>query len=90
VKVRRGVVAGQHFGIADQGLDAFGKTRQVADDAKADVVLVQPGDLVLQRTQEQFHQQGDFVLRASPVFGTEGKHGEMRHAALATGTDNAT
>src|SRR5512139_832872 len=83
------VVARQRLGIADQGLDALGKTRQFTNDPEANVVFVEPRNLVFQRAHEQFHQQADFFLRAPPVFGTEREYREMGHPTLGAGADHS-
>jgi len=51
---------------------------------------VNPLDFRLEGFHEQLHQERHFVLRPTPIFGTEGKDGEVLNAPIEAGPDNLT
>src|SRR5471032_1373540 len=64
--------------------------RTVADDAQADVVLVQALGLTTQCLEEQVHQGTDFLGRALPVFTGEREQGQHLDLGLGTHLDHGT
>ena len=64
------------------------EARQVTDDAKTDATIMELGNFVFQRTQEQLHQERHFFLRPAPVLGAERKQGEVRNSTLDTGLNH--
>jgi hypothetical protein len=76
------VAGGQRFARRDQLADRPVEAAHVADDAKADLVLVQLHHLLLERAQEQLHQDGHFLGGTAPVLAREGEQREELHAQL--------
>ena len=85
VSVSRVLRGGQRLAGGDQLADARVEARRVADDLEADAVLVQLGDFLLQRAQEQLHQDRHFVGRTAPVLAGEREQRQVFDAALDAG-----
>ncbi len=62
----------------------------VADESDAHLVLVEIGDLAIERVHEQAHQCGDFIRRTLPVLAGECEDGERFDAALRALLDRRT
>jgi hypothetical protein len=59
-----------------------GKAAQLADRLEPDVVLVELGDLLLQRAQEQIHEDRNLVRGAPPVLAREREQRQVFDPAL--------
>jgi hypothetical protein len=53
---------------------------KVSPHLEADAVVVQLADLLLERAQEELHEEGDFLGRAAPVLAREGEEREVLDA----------
>ena len=69
--------------------DVGGQPLPLADDADADVVGVELGEIVPDEALQQAHQVGDLLGRTAPVLGREAVDGQVADAEIAGGAHGA-
>src|SRR5689334_11968416 len=79
------VARGELLAAADELDDARVEARDVAHDLEADAVLVELADFLLERLEEELHEEGDFVGGAAPVLAREREQRQELHALLVAG-----
>src|SRR5690606_5617186 len=61
----------------------------IANHAETDAMLMQTRNFALECAHEQLHQERNFLDRATPVFGTEGKERQLLDLILHALADDS-
>ena len=79
-EVKPALLRGGLFGQGDPALDFGVKGTSIANDSQSNPSLGQSRDFTLQVLPKQLHEHRHLFGGATPVFGAEGKHGQVTHA----------
>ena len=74
------IIARQFFGLLQEGADIAFEVFTVANDADANVALVQFGKIIADEAAQQHQEIVDFRRRPRPVLGTKGENREDGNA----------
>jgi hypothetical protein len=88
-QVDPGVVAGAVLGVLPGLAQLVRDLGAVADDADANAVAGELGEVLRDGDEDQAHQAGDLFARPLPVLGREREHGQVLDAAIGAGVDGA-
>ncbi len=87
----KSIGAGRHgLGFTHGSLQLWMKTRAIANDAQADVVVVEALGLTTQGLEEQIHQSADLIGRTLPVLAGKGEQGQHFDLGLGTNFNDGT